>query len=77
LTGFDSSHQTLKSILFPVGYVLDALRRRNMPPTMGAAIGFIASDQGFEALLLEILRAWQITVPKLGTITQPRCPLSS
>lgn len=25
-------------------------------------------DQGFEALLLEVLSAWQITVPKLGTI---------
>jgi hypothetical protein len=26
-------------------------------------------DQSFEALLLEILSAWQITVQKLGTIT--------
>src|ERR1700690_3785518 len=25
-------------------------------------------DEGFEALLLEILSEWQITVPKLGTI---------
>jgi MoxR-like ATPase len=25
-------------------------------------------DQAFEALLLEILSAWQVTVPKLGTI---------
>lgn len=25
-------------------------------------------DQGFEALLLEILSAWQITIPKLGTV---------
>src|SRR5215471_13599143 len=26
-------------------------------------------DQAFEAMLLEILSAWQVTVPKLGTIT--------
>lgn len=31
-------------------------------------------DQGFEALLLEILSAWQITVPKLGTITATTVP---
>jgi MoxR-like ATPase len=37
-------------------------------------------DQGFEALLLEILSAWQVTVPKLGTIgaiTRPFVVLSS
>lgn len=37
-------------------------------------------DQGFEALLLEILSAWQVTVPKLGTIaaiTVPFVVLSS
>ncbi len=31
-------------------------------------------DQGFEALLLEILSAWQISVPKLGTITAVTVP---
>jgi MoxR-like ATPase len=31
-------------------------------------------DQGFEALLLEILSAWQITVPKLGTINAINLP---
>jgi MoxR-like ATPase len=31
-------------------------------------------DQGFEALLLEILSAWQITVPKLGTIAAATIP---
>ena len=31
-------------------------------------------DQGFEALLLEILSAWQVTVPKLGTITATTVP---
>jgi MoxR-like ATPase len=31
-------------------------------------------DQGFEALLLEILSAWQITVPKLGTINATKVP---
>jgi MoxR-like ATPase len=37
-------------------------------------------DQGFEALLLEILSAWQVTVPKLGTVgavTVPFVVLSS
>jgi MoxR-like ATPase len=37
-------------------------------------------DQGFEALLLEILSAWQVSVPKLGTInaiTVPFVVLSS
>lgn len=32
-------------------------------------------DQGFEAMLLEILSAWQISVPKLGTIRAARIPL--
>ena len=31
-------------------------------------------DQGFEALLLEILSAWQVTVPKLGTIKAETVP---
>ncbi len=31
-------------------------------------------DQGFEALLLEVLSAWQITVPKLGTIAATTVP---
>jgi len=31
-------------------------------------------DQGFEALLLEILSAWQVTVPKLGTINAIKVP---
>jgi MoxR-like ATPase len=31
-------------------------------------------DQGFEALLLEILSAWQVTVPKLGTVAATTVP---
>jgi MoxR-like ATPase len=31
-------------------------------------------DHGFEALLLEILSAWQLTVPKLGTIEASAVP---
>jgi MoxR-like ATPase len=31
-------------------------------------------DQAFEALLLEILSAWQITVPKLGTVEAETIP---
>jgi MoxR-like ATPase len=30
-------------------------------------------DHAFEALLLEILSAWQVTVPKLGTIRAETC----
>lgn len=33
-------------------------------------------DQGFEAMLLEILSVWQISVPKLGTITAAQIPLA-
>src|SRR5690348_1445096 len=32
-------------------------------------------DQAFEALLLEMLSAWQITVPKLGTVKAESTPL--
>ena len=31
-------------------------------------------DEGFEALLLEILSEWQISVPKLGTIKHRGIP---
>jgi MoxR-like ATPase len=31
-------------------------------------------DQGFEAMLLEILSAWQVTVPKLGTVKAQSIP---
>jgi MoxR-like ATPase len=31
-------------------------------------------DQGFEALLLEILSEWQISVPKLGTVKAKSIP---
>jgi SIR2-like domain len=34
-------------------------------------------DQAFEALLLEILSAWQITVPKLGTIKAETIPFDT
>ena len=33
-------------------------------------------DQGFEAMLLEILSAWQISVPKLGTISAAQTPFA-
>lgn len=32
------------------------------------------TDQAFEALLLEVLSAWQITVPKLGTVKAASTP---
>jgi hypothetical protein len=31
-------------------------------------------DQGFEALLLEVLSEWQISVPKLGTVKATSIP---
>ena len=31
-------------------------------------------DQGFEALLLEILSEWQISIPKLGTVKSKTIP---
>jgi MoxR-like ATPase len=64
---------------FAEGPLLRALRYEGRPCVL--LIDEIDKvDQGFEALLLEILSAWQITVPKLGTIaaiTVPFVVLSS
>ena len=58
---------------FAGGPLLRALRCENRPCVL--LIDEIDKvDQGFEALLLEILSAWQITVPKLGTITAATIP---
>ena len=52
---------------FAEGPLLRALRYQNRPCVL--LIDEIDKvDHGFEALLLEILSAWQVTVPKLGTI---------
>jgi len=58
---------------FAEGPLLRALRRPERPCVL--LIDEIDKvDQGFEALLLEVLSAWQITVPKLGTITATTVP---
>jgi MoxR-like ATPase len=58
---------------FAGGPLLRALRYENRPCVL--LIDEIDKvDQGFEALLLEILSAWQITVPQLGTIAAATIP---
>jgi len=58
---------------FAGGPLLRALRHEDRPCVL--LIDEIDKvDQGFEALLLEILSAWQITVPKLGTIAAATIP---
>jgi MoxR-like ATPase len=58
---------------FAEGPLLRALRYEERPCVL--LIDEIDKvDQGFEALLLEILSAWQVTVPKLGTITATTVP---
>lgn len=66
---------------FSEGPLLRALRRESRPCVL-LIDELDKVDQRFEALLLEILSAWQITVPKLGTIkasreTEPFVVLSS
>ena len=58
---------------FAEGPLLRALRCESRPCVL--LIDEIDKvDQSFEALLLEILSAWQITVPKLGTIAAATIP---
>ena len=64
---------------FSQGPLLRALRCRNKPCVL-LVDELDKVDQAFEAMLLEILSAWQVTVPKLGTVkaeTIPFCVLSS
>lgn len=58
---------------FAEGPLLRALRQRTKPCVL-LIDELDKVDQGFEALLLEILSAWQITVPKLGTIEAATVP---
>ena len=58
---------------FSEGPLLRALRYRERPCVL--LIDEIDKvNQEFEALLLEILSAWQVTVPKLGTIQAANIP---
>ena len=64
---------------FSEGPLLRALRYEGKPCVL-LVDELDKVDQAFEAMLLEILSAWQITVPKLGTVrakTNPFVVLSS
>lgn len=58
---------------FAEGPLLRALRYQDRPCVL-LIDELDKVDQGFEALLLEILSAWQVTVPKLGTISATTVP---
>jgi MoxR-like ATPase len=58
---------------FAEGPLLRALRYEDRPCVL-LIDELDKVDQGFEALLLEILSAWQVTVPKLGTIVATTVP---
>lgn len=58
---------------FAEGPLVRALRPRSKPCVL-LIDELDKVDQAFEALLLEVLSAWQITVPKLGTIKAESVP---
>ena len=59
---------------FAQGPLIRALRHK-MKPCVLLIDELDKVDHAFEALLLEILSAWQITVPKLGTIKAETVPV--
>lgn len=71
---WDGIRNQLHSLdFFAEGPLLRALRHKSKPCVL--LIDEIDKvDHAFEALLLEILSAWQITVPKLGTIKAETVP---
>src|SRR5258707_684626 len=58
---------------FAEGPLLRSLRHKDYPCVL-LIDELDKVDQAFEALLLEILSAWQVTVPKLGTIAATTVP---
>src|SRR5438132_185988 len=58
---------------FSQGPLIRALRYREKPCVL-LVDELDKVDQAFEAMLLEILSAWQVTVPKLGTIKAKAIP---
>src|SRR6266478_6579545 len=71
---WDGIRNQLHSIdFFAEGPLLRALRHKFKPCVL-LIDELDKVDQAFEALLLEILSAWQITVPKLGTIKAEMVP---
>jgi MoxR-like ATPase len=71
---WDGIRNRLHSLdFFAEGPLLRALRRK-LKPCVLLIDELDKVDHAFEALLLEILSAWQITVPKLGTIKAETIP---
>ncbi len=71
---WDGIRNRLHSIdLFAEGPLLRALRRKRNPCVL-LIDELDKVGHAFEALLLEILSAWQITVPKLGTVKADTVP---
>jgi MoxR-like ATPase len=71
---WDSIRNRLHSLdFFAEGPLLRALRYRDRPCVL-LVDELDKVDHAFEALLLEILSAWQVTVPKLGTIKAETVP---
>ena len=71
---WDGIRNRLHSIdLFAEGPLLRALRRKRNPCVL-LIDELDKVGHAFEALLLEILSAWQITVPKLGTVKADAVP---
>lgn len=71
---WDAIRQRLHSLDFFVeGPLLRALRYRDRPCVL-LVDELDKVDHAFEAMLLEILSAWQVTVPKLGTIRAETVP---
>jgi MoxR-like ATPase len=71
---WDGIRNRLHSIdLFAEGPLLRALRCKCKPCVL-LIDELDKVDHAFEALLLEILSAWQITVPKLGTVKAETVP---
>jgi len=71
---WDEVRQRLHTLdFFAEGPLVRALRHKDRPCVL-LVDELDKVDQGFEALLLEILSAWQVTVPKLGTITAITVP---
>lgn len=58
---------------FAEGPLLRALRYKSRPCVL-LIDELDKVDQAFEALLLEVLSAWQITIPKLGTVKPETIP---
>jgi MoxR-like ATPase len=71
---WDGIRKRLHSIdLFAEGPLLRALQHK-IKPCVLLIDELDKVDHAFEALLLEILSAWQITVPKLGTVKAETVP---